>query len=362
MDFSTPKYAIENFNINQYLIFGIFTCIIMAIFLFLFVVISRKRKILKSQKIYKIQEQAQILLSEIIFEEELNEESKLLEKQILNSNFKSQIFKSEIVRLHKSLQGELSLKLEEYFKIKKMHISSLKKIKSNKKYISIEGLGELLEMNIVRAVNDIFKILQKTKDIEITNYLICTIIKLDPRFGINLLLDLKIELNDWLQISILKILEELKFSDIPECQKWMTKGNSFAIFGCRLSSYTKNTADIPFLIDLLNTKDEILKIEIIKALGIMEAEEANEILINIYLGESTKVKEEILKTLELFKKSVNLKFFIRCSIKDTHETQLLALRAINSLLNSNNIDLNTLDNNLKYLHTLNTNNKYSNVG
>lgn len=343
-------------------VLGIVFCFSLSTFLFGFVIYSRKYKRYLGKKTSKIQIQVQELLSEIIFEDNLTIEKSIVEKNILNSKFATQIFKEEIIRLHKNLQGELSLKLETYFVSKNMHISSLKKIISKKEVSVISGLSELREMRMEATYSFIFDEFQKTKKVELKNHFIKTLIKLNPKLGLSILLESEIKLNDWLQISILNILEELHFTEVPNCELWLQKGGNFAIFGCRLSSFTKNPSDISHICSLLNLHNPELKIEAIKTLGILEADNVCEILKNIYLGEPLKVKEEILKTLEILKKKSNIDFLISCSLNDTHETQILAIKAVNSFIVSNPEILDT-EKTVFNKFFKSTNNKYlSNVG
>jgi hypothetical protein len=229
------------------------------------------------------------------------------------------------------LQGEIASTIEQYYIHRGYDKISFKKLKSEKPHEILQGVDELVEMKNRDSIQILDNLLHQTIDYSLKNYLMIAIIKLDPEKGLRKLFSFDNYLTDWLQLRIIKILDEMKFLNPPALSEWIEKGGSFAVFGCRLTAYTKAEKDIPLLKTLLNKSDVTLKIEAIHTLGILDAQEVNESLIKIYFKEIVIVKEAILNTLAMFKDPNNFPFFVSCSKSDTHETQLLALKGINLL-------------------------------
>ena len=317
-----------------------------ALFL-IFVLGFRKFKKIRNTQTILLKEKCQILIAELIFDEKLSPKSAKMEVYFLQNSHRKQLLLDELMNLHKSLDGEIAKTIEQYYILKGYDKISLKKLKSKKTHEILQGVSELVEMKNHDSIQILDNLLLRTIDNSLKNYLMISIIKLDPEKGLRKLFSFDNYLTDWLQLSIINILDKKKFSDPPSLVKWIDKGNSFAIFGCRLTAYTKSEKDIPLLKTLIYTNDIPLKIEVIRTLGIMDAQEVNEQLIEIYFDQEIAVKSAILNTLAKFKNPNNFSFFVSCSKSNSHQTQLLALQGINLLieeatLNPDKYDTKTL--------------------
>lgn len=297
-----------------------------------FVLGFRKLKKIHYTRNSLLKENCQILIAELIFDDKLSPESEKMEVYFLKNSHRKQIFLEELMSLHKSFQGDIATTIEQYYVLNGYDKISINKLKSEKMHKILQGVDELVEMKNYDSIQILETLLHQTIDYGLKNYLITAIIKLDPENGLRKLFSFDNFLTDWLQLRIIKILDEKKFFNPPPLEEWIEKGNSFAIFGCRLSAYTKSEKDIPLLKSLIYTNDIPLKIEVIKTLGIVDAQEVNELLIKTYFNQKSAVKAAILSTLVKFKKTSNFPFFVSCSKSGTHQTQLLALQGINLLL------------------------------
>lgn len=318
-----------------------------------FVLIVKKFKINQQDHTTQLRDKCQKLIAEIIFEEKLTPESMEMEQYFLKNRARKQLFLGELLSLHKNLQGEFATTIEQYYLSKGFDKLSFKKLKSEKTYNILQGLDELVEMKNHDSIKILENLLHQTIDYTLKNYLMIAIIKLNPESGLRGLFNFDNYLTDWLQLRIIKILDELKFINPPPLLKWIEKGGSFAIFGCRLTAYTKAEKDIPLLKKLINKNNVPLKIEAIRTLGILDAQEVNEQLIKIYFHENLVVKVAILNTLGMFKNPNNFNFFVSCSKSNTHETQLLALNGINLLLEDGTLSPDKSNTQTRYFNQLN---------
>lgn len=326
------KYLLLNILNSSVLISLISLFFTLGLTCLIFVLGLRKVKKIQQAYTFQLKEKCQILIAELIFDEKLTPESQEMEDYFLKNRSRKQLFLEELMSLHKSLQGEFATAIEQYYLSKNFDKLSFKKLKSEKNYKILQGLDELVEMKNRESIEVLNKLLSQTIDYSLKNYLMLAIIKLDPENGLKGLFIFDNYLTDWLQLRIIKILDEMKFINPPPLSAWIEKGGSFAVFGCRLTAYTKAEKDIPLLRKLLKKNNETLKIEAINTLGILDAQEVNELLIKIYFSETVVIKEAILNTLGMFKNPNNYSFFVSCSKANTHETQLLALNGINLLI------------------------------
>jgi hypothetical protein len=319
----------------------------------IFVLGLRKFKKIRNAKIVLLKEKCQILIVGLLFDENLSHESAEMEVYFLRNTFRRQLFLEELVCLHKSLQGEMATSIERYYILREFDKLSSKKLRSEKNHEVLQGIDELVEMKNINSIQIFDNLLQQTIDISLKNYLMIAIIKLDPEIGLQKLFRFDNYLTDWLQLRIIKILDEMKFLSPPPLSDWIGNGDSFAIFGCRLTAYTKAEKDFPILKKLLTSNDIPLRIEAIRTLGIVDAQEVNDLLIETYINQTISVKIAILDTLATFKNPNNFSFFISCSKSDTHETQLLALKGINLLLEDGKLSANKIDTQNLYFNQLN---------
>lgn len=329
-----------------------------GLFFFLFVIWSRMDKRRSAAKKAILVEKCQGFVSELVFEEELSSEARDVELFFLAKNRRKQLLLEEIMSLHKSLQGELAKFLEAYYIEKKLFKLSFNKIKSKKKHMVIEGLHELAEMNATGAVRSISKVFPKTKDVDTKSYFLEYMMKLDPEFAIDLILQTDTFLSDWFQVKVINILNETNFVNIPPLRSWIARGGSHAIFGCRLIAFTKAQNEIPDLIELLSDKEEALRLEALKTLAVLEAEEITDFLKARYMVETEIVKREILEVLSQFDYKSNVQFFSECSSSETPEIRLLAIKVINKVMKDKNFNgMPSL-----YLHAYNPNSTIKLVG
>lgn len=313
----------------------------------------KKLKKIRNAQTTLLKEKCQTLIAELIFNEKLSHESAKMEIFFLKNRHSKQLFLEELMSLHKNFQGEIATTIEQYYNLKGYDKISLKKLNSEKMYEVLEGVNELVEMKNRDSIQALDNLLHKTIDDSLKDSLMIAIIKLDPKNGLRRLFSFDNYLTDWLQLRIIKVLDENKFLNPPSLAEWIKKGNSFAIFGCRLTSYTKSEKDIPLLKTLICTNDIPLKIEVIRTLGIIDAQEVNELLVKKYFSQNIEIKVAILHTLIMFKNPYNFAFFISCSKSDTHQTQLLALQGINLLLEEGMLSSNKYNSDMLNFNKLN---------
>ncbi|MGL4631427.1 MAG: hypothetical protein ACRCVT_09490 [Leadbetterella sp.] len=222
---------------------------------------------------------------------------------IFSSKFRKQILIGEMVRLHDNLCGNEAKILEDYYVSSQLIKVSFSKIYSSNKDLVINGLTELVEFKSKHYVRILEKLLSETVDTELKNYLLTSILKLDPEKGLNLIIQTQHFLSDWFQLIILKELEELQFSTIPKLEVWLENSNeSVRILGERLYAIYKPIMTLGFR-DIEEREEELLTNFSTEVHELNEIERA---LAEIYDHESEEIKEEIINTLTLLKSKIRL--------------------------------------------------------
>lgn len=308
-----------------------FFLIILSVMFFWIVMSSRKAKEKLENEKGILVDRCREFISELVFEDQLCKESKKFEHYLLSSKFRSQVLLEEIINLRKSLKGELAHFLEGYFINKKLYKLSFSKVKSQNDYDVIEGLYELSELNAKVAIPMVLKTYRKQQESEMKNYFLEFLINQSPKEGIEELIRASTYLSDWFQIKVINILKDKNFIAVPALTKWLERGGSHAIFGCKLAAYAKTHSEIDELIGVLSMKNDDLKVEALKTLAVLEAKHTDELLIQSYFEQSEVVQKEILLTLTQFESDLNISFLNKCKVSKASEIRLFAHNAINKL-------------------------------
>ncbi len=270
------------------------------------VFVNRKYSTVSISKDEKIRTLTQNFITELLFSD-YETASKIPDYNYLFKNKKrKQILIAEIIKLHDSLVGEEATKLESFYMESGLIKQSYSKVKSTNKDLVLSGLGELVEMKSLAYIETLEKLLKGTFDTELKNYLITAILKLDPKRGLELILNAEHYLTDWFQLIVLKEIDELSFTDFPALELWQAKKDSIAVFGERLYSY-KNPIESEYalepseliLLDISENETE----NVVAPLRVSSIEQA---LLDIYLTESPETQEEIRNTLVLLKSKIVL--------------------------------------------------------
>jgi hypothetical protein len=305
---------------------------VMAVFFIGFVFINRR---LSSNNIVnegKVRNLTQNFITDLLFSD-YESVSKIPDYNYLFKNkARKQILIAEIIKLHDSLQGEEAQKLEEFYNESGLIKQSYSKVLSTNKDLVLSGLGELVEMKSEGYLETLETLLKSTFDEELKKYLITAILKLDPKRGLDLILNADHFLSDWFQLIVLKELDELGFTDFPEPELWKEKNESIALFGQRLYSYKEPLEKSQFAefepLDIIEVaREEIPQPAIIKASSLEQA------LIDIYLDESEETQQEIRNTLALLKSKIVLPE-IRPKTQDKARKRLSSSKILEQLKNA----------------------------
>lgn len=195
---------------------------------------------------------------------------------------------------------------------------SLSKLKSRWWFTRTEGLVELKEMNDIDSLPEISRLMKDSNiDVRITAY--SALIKLKADNSFSFLREETSQLSEWHQIFLLDVIGTVPDLIIPELGSYLEAKNTSIVLLCiKAIIHYKQFGAIPKMIDMLNHEDECVRNQLINALGLLNAEEAEEKLTEIYPGEHNKNKSQILIALGNISSGISLDFIKEKFLKADH--------------------------------------------
>jgi hypothetical protein len=185
---------------------------------------------------------------------------------------------------------------------------SLSKLKSRWWFTRTEGLVELKEMNDINSLPEISRLMKDSNiDVRITAYSALIGLKADNSFSF--LSEEVSQLSEWHQIFLLDVIGKVPDLIVPDLGSYLeTKNNSIILFCIKVIVHYKQFDAISSMIDVLNHPNEHVRNQLINALGLLNAVEAEKKLIEIYPSEHNKNKSQILIALGNISSGASLDF------------------------------------------------------
>ncbi|WP_247231557.1 HEAT repeat domain-containing protein [Telluribacter sp. SYSU D00476] len=317
----------HNFQYSLLIFFILlFTSISLAFFIL--TLLSIKSRKMRQRRDKELNELCETVFNSIMFEERLSNEAEDILDDLLSDATETQFLVNELVGLTRQFTGEVADKLREFYQREELVEFSLDKLKTGDKKAILMGIEELMEMNVTSAIPALASLLQTEEDEEIQGHVHLAILNLNPDQGFRYLNEANKYLSEWHQLTIIALLDRKDYYDVPYLDKWLTKNDSLIIFGCRLIRFTKSLIEIPLLKELVTTTPPHVKVEVVRTLGVLEANDAGPLLMDIYPHENEEVKLAILEALSQFGDPAALPFLIECTIREPFRIRMAAIRAI----------------------------------
>lgn len=171
-------------------------------------------------------------------------------------------FLKDLIKLRRVYGGEISKKLQEFYRTSGLMKLSYKKIRSNKWYMKCEGIQELSEMGIKKAAPII---LEHTKSRFDTLKMVALIevLHLKGIKGLELLKDYNEPLNDWIQLNLLDSIRESQFNEeVPDFGYLLSANNeSLIVFGMRLISFFNQSQHLEEIQKLTDSPSKKIRVQ-----------------------------------------------------------------------------------------------------
>lgn len=289
--------------------------IICATIVFIFVNRIRragfKRDIIKAEKIVYEDLSDNFLiyntLSEIP-EEKLEQELSRLSKLKNSSKIFRQALIETMVKFKLNLSGTMVEIIESAYLRLGLNKLVVSKLKSSIWSKRAEALNQIQEMN---DSSSLAKVEAATKDrnIDVRVNAYAALIRLNASDCFTFLIEEKQQLSAWHQVYLLDAISKATNLQLPDFSNYLKVGNKSIISLCiKIIVHYKRFETIPTMIGLLNRRDEELNYQLIEALGLLNAEEAEEELKEIYQQEPENNKSQILLALGNIASGASLQF------------------------------------------------------
>ncbi len=234
-----------------------------------------------------------------ISEKELSKTLKILD--VLKN--KNKIFRKSMVRLlvyfQTNLTGSVGRIMNATYSRLKLREFSLRKLRSPFWFLKTQGLTEVQRMKDVLSLLEVYKLIcDKNQDVRVAAYI--ALFRLRARDCYDVMVKEPEELSEWQQIMLEEgILQTLDLT-IPNFNVYLISQNrSIRLLCIKLIVDYKQVNAIPELLRNLDQEDDHVRLQLIQALGILNAEVAEPILKKRYDLEPVKNKAAILITLGL---------------------------------------------------------------
>ena len=289
----------------------------------------RERNQLKENELVQ---KFQALFSDFLFS---NEDEELISMKKFESFTKNKFDKSILLKtlfkIHEDMTGDIADKLKMLYVELEFVNDSIKKMKSSKWNVQITGIRELSDMKIKNVTNEIAlltlhpnKILRREAQL--------ALVKIEGFKALNFLNTLTYHLSEWQQLLLLETIQHFNGNQMPPLEILLRSENdSVILFVLKIIRVFNLISLKDNLLQLLNHRNEKIKIETIVVLGDLQINDSLTILKRNYFKSTKAVK---LKIIELFGKIADTKNspFLAEQLKIyDYETNIQVLRSIKDI-------------------------------
>jgi len=233
--------------------------------------------------------------------------------------------------LKNAISGEVAQIIYELYHETKLVNYALVKLDSGKWHIIAKGIRELTQFEII-AAKDKVNSHRNHKRREVRIQVQLFMVKLFHFKGLDFLNDLQWSLSEWDQIQLLEVLHRLENQQLPNITPWLrSKNNSVVIFALKLLKFYSQYEGKTELLELLNHKDENIRLKTIGLLKEFDFKEAKDKLKNNFNDRSTEDQVAFLKTLESNYKKEDESFLFEQAKNENFKIKFSALKILKNL-------------------------------
>lgn len=252
-------------------------------------------------------------------------------KKGLVSKRKRKIITETFLQLDQQVSGQMIVVMNRLYKEIGLLNFALRKLRSRKWYIVGIGIKDLRQFKVRRAKHAVAKLVNHHRE-EVRREAHLYFLELFGYEGLQFLNDLKVPLSDWDQVLLLGEVENLENHEIKDVSKWLTSKNDYVIlFVLNIVKVFNRLETKNELLNLLQHKNEEVRIKTIEVLTHFEVVEAKEILKNNY--EKLSIKEKIV-FYQLFEKTATAEddlFLVEQITENDFELKYKALKILSEV-------------------------------
>lgn len=219
-------------------------------------------------------------------------------KKCIADPFKRKIIISTLLKLRNEISGEIAESIDKLFIKLGLLRYSLAKLRNEKWDIIAIGIRELTQFKIKGVHKIIMNNINHPKR-EIRKEMQLYLVHLYAFKGLDFLNVLETSLSEWDQIQLLEVLQLNNDTEIADIRPWLKSSNDSVInFTLKLAKVYNQFEAKEELIELLNHKNEDVRVNVISALSYLNIVEAKNILKNNFNERSHEEQIAFLKMME----------------------------------------------------------------
>jgi len=249
----------------------------------------------------------------------------------VQDSFKRNILVSVMLNLKNAISGEVAQTIYELYHETKLVNYALVKLDSGKWHIIAKGIRELTQFDIITAKDKINRFRNhKRREVRIEVQLF--MVKLFHFKGLDFLNDLKWSLSEWDQIQLLEVLHRLENQQLPNITPWLrSKNDSVVIFALKLLKFYSQYEGKIELLDLLDHKNENIRLKTIEILKNLDFKEAKDALKSNFIERSPEDQVAFLRALESNYKDEDEPFLLKQATHENFKIKFSALKILKTL-------------------------------
>lgn len=306
------------------MVFGIITAIVVTM-IYIFLHVKKKRFRTKENIVVQLNDWISDVLTMESFEEIIIAADL---QQYLVKPRNRQFVIENLINIKKSLTGtaaEHIIKLYEQIGLKKDSIKSFNSIAWHEK---AKGIYQLYMMNQKNEMPDIFNHTDNSNEY-VRMEAQTAIIGFQGFEGLVFLDTLTRPLNEWQQIKLLEQLSSLNPGSFENLPKWLTSGNRYVVqFALKLADIYLQFRVKDIVAQCLKNDSDKIRYQAIKTLGKIADSDTSEILRQQYPNETTGNKIAILKQLAVIGGEEDITFLTELLQEKDERLKLESARAL----------------------------------
>lgn len=272
---------------------------------------------------------------------DVSPQQKIIINQLRKSTkdpFIRRILLSLLVRLKQEVSGEIADSVQRlYFQIGLVDYA-IARLYHKKWYVIAKGIRELNQFQVKTAHDDVSMHINHPRR-EVRKEMQLYMVNLFHVEGLNFLAQLEMQLSEWDQIQLLRVLQQVENQENLKIKSWLKSDNiSIVCFALKLAEIYNEIEATGEVLKLLNHINKKVRIEAIRVLGALYALESKNILkINL---ESRTYEEQIafFKIMEQLFEKEDESFIINYVNHPIFEIKVSTLKIL-KVLNKHKFDL-----------------------
>lgn len=341
INWSELNYTYNEFGKTVYS-FPVHLRVLLSIALIFVIIILILLGVVLSSRIYKtgiaikreqLKTKSQKIFGQLLFDDrkERNEIPGFFKTIDLNNKFNRSVVLDEIIHLHKSFSGDTEDRLKDIFVSLNFQKDAVHKLKDRSWHIAAKGMREISLMKIKEAIPDLQLFIDSPNEILRMESRIA-IMNLSDKDPLSFLSGKNVRMTGWDAAKIYVLLSKMPEKMIPDFGRWLDSANTDVVLFCiQMISSFRQQEYVNKLIELLHSPNEKIRLAAVKSIRELNASQAEKKLIEIYPGEGTEIKFEILKTLEVVGSGFSAPF-LENIIQPPLKEYTLLIQAVRALL------------------------------